>query len=65
MPVPWYDSWKLNPPEPKVVHRCEQCDGEIYEGEEMYRLNDGTIIHTRCFDEYAQDVLNPILEFAE
>lgn len=28
----------LTPKEPKVVHYCALCGGEIYEGEEYYHL---------------------------
>lgn len=45
MPVPWYDDWKLSPPEPKVIHTCEECGYEITKGE-MYLQVDDTIICT-------------------
>ena len=34
----------LEPPEEKPVAHCDFCDGEIYEGEAVYRI-DGELIH--------------------
>lgn len=65
MPVDWYDSWKLNPPEEEVYTTCDECGREIYEGQEYIELEDGTeLCDDSCFDDYAERVLNPIRKYA-
>ena len=59
MPTPWYDDWKLNPPEPKVAYECEECGTDIYKGDEYFDV-DGTILCTEkdCFTAHALKVLD-------
>jgi len=44
----------LEPPEDVVVGYCDQCGGEIYEGETVYRI-DGQLIHEDCLEDFAKD----------
>lgn len=46
----------LDPPEDKVFGYCDQCGGEIYEGEDIYEI-DGDIIHEDCLLDYAREKL--------
>lgn len=32
-----------NAPEPQVIHKCDNCGGEIHEGEYMYRFDIGIV----------------------
>jgi len=61
VPTPGYDKWKTTPPEPEVFTSCYQCGDDIYVGQEFVELEDGTKLCTesRCFDNYARDLLNP------
>jgi hypothetical protein len=61
MEIPGYDDWKLNPPEPKVIHECEVCEYEITEGELYFTINDGTILCTdsECLLSKAREILEP------
>jgi len=60
-----YDKWKLDTPDNhlKTFCYCKVCDGEIYEGEEYLKV-EGDNIHEDCFDEYAKNMLNPIIRIA-
>lgn len=66
MPVPWYDDWKLNPPEPKTMFCCEVCDYEIAKGDSYYLLDDGSKICTSeyCLLQKAKELLAPKEELA-
>lgn len=49
-----YDNWKTSPPEPKEVGVCAECSLELYEGEEVYLVEDTEdLIHLTCLKEYA------------
>ena len=43
-----------------ICGECQHCKGEIYEYEEVYLVEDGSIIHEDCFNEYAREVLLPV-----
>lgn len=45
----------INPPEPREVAECAWCGGEIYEGDEVARIDDGRgYVHTGdCAKDYA------------
>jgi len=45
----------INPPEPAEVAECAYCGGEIYEDDEVARIDDGGgFVHEgRCQREYA------------
>jgi hypothetical protein len=55
-----YDRWKLasGQDDEKVFCECEQCGGEIYEGEEYLEVDDCNI-HHECFDDFAWKLLQP------
>lgn len=40
----------LDPPEPRVVCRCELCGDEIYEGDTIYRFRP-YVICERCVED--------------
>ncbi|WP_018755161.1 hypothetical protein [Paenibacillus terrigena] len=43
-------------PEPYVVAECAQCGGDIYEGDEVSRIDDGGgYVHDRCATTYAME----------
>lgn len=46
----------LEPPEDVIVHHCSRCSGEIYEGEEYFKL-DGDIYCEDCFLDSAAEIL--------
>lgn len=66
MSLPGYDKWKLASPyeDEKTVANCEQCSGEIYEGEEAYKI-DSDWVHEECFFDYAVDKLDAKLRQAK
>lgn len=41
----------VDPPEPKVIATCEECKGNIYEGEEYGVGDDGFFICSDCIDD--------------
>jgi len=46
--LPSMDRFSQGLPDPqdtKVVAYCDGCDGEIYEGEDVWLLRDGCIVH--------------------
>lgn len=60
-----YDRWRLSEPEyARPVARCAQCKDDIYEGDEIYRVEGDEMIHPDCFEEYAKKVLDPWLDVA-
>lgn len=61
-----YDDWKLSSGQDDevVVCICEHCDNEIYEGEEIYETNEGTV-HEECFEEFAEGCLDAHRTVAE
>lgn len=46
----------LEPPEDIIVGYCDQCGGEIYEGEEVYDI-DCCTVHEDCLLDYAKERL--------
>jgi hypothetical protein len=64
--IPFYDRWKLScgHEDEVIVGRCEHCDGEIYEGEEVYETNEGTV-HEECFNDFAIECLDAHQTYAE
>lgn len=56
-----YDLWKTRTPEDNEVIfcYCEYCDGEIYEGEEYWHVEDVSI-HEDCFIDYIYKSFRPI-----
>ena len=52
------------PPEDKVVWWCSICSGEIYAGEEFYRI-DGRAVCPDCLSVYAERLFADKLEIAE
>ena len=46
--------YHLDPPEDRIFAVCDQCGGEIYEGETYYDI-EGDYIHEDCFEEYARE----------
>lgn len=61
-----YDEWKTSTPQDRevIIVLCEYCNGEIYEGEECLKTNEG-IIHDTCFFEFAYEVLEVSIAYAE
>lgn len=52
-----YDSWKLNPPEPKELNeKCSYCGFPVCEGEDVI-LSDITFKweHSECEEEYLEE----------
>lgn len=45
---------RLDPQEAKVCFNCENCDGEIYEGNSYYEYN-GDYLCEQCFDKKQED----------
>lgn len=50
----------INPPEPREVAECAWCGREIYEGDEVARVDDGGgYVHEgdydSCADQYARE----------
>ncbi len=43
----------LEPPDDIIVGYCNQCGGEIYDGETVYRI-DGQRIHEDCLGDFAK-----------
>lgn len=65
MPDPNYDEWKLNPPEPKVIHYCEVCEYEIHENEQYIKVDDSILCASDdCFIQKAREILSPTEEYA-
>ena len=54
----------LEPPEEKPVSRCDFCDGEIYEGDAVYRI-DGELIHEDCLEDFARNYFSNCKEVME
>lgn len=54
-----YDAWKLQCglEDEVVVCECEHCEGEIYEGEDVFKVEDGLLIHEDCLLEYTRENL--------
>lgn len=50
----WRDipEMRLDPPEDKPVAFCAHCGCEIYNGEEVYEIDD-ELIHEDCLADYA------------
>lgn len=46
----------LEPSEDVIVGYCDQCGGEIYEGEEVYDI-DCCTVHEDCLLDYAKEHL--------
>ena len=46
----------LEPPEDVIVGYCNQCGGEIYEGEEVYDI-DCCTVHEDCLLDYVRERL--------
>lgn len=46
----------LEPPEPKIVCRCEHCSDIIYEGDDIVEI-DGLTYHRDCFMDCAAEIL--------
>lgn len=43
-------------PEPRVVAECARCLGEIYEGDEVYQIDDSVdFVHDGCAAIYAME----------
>lgn len=40
------------PTEPRVIHMCDECGGEIYECDDVTQFEDGDIVHRDCETEY-------------
>lgn len=64
--IPFYDKWKLDSgqDDEKTVGKCEHCDREIYEGDEIYETSEGDV-HEDCFQEFAETALDATLKHAE
>jgi hypothetical protein len=48
------DIQELNSEGRKVFEICHWCEGEIYEGDNRYNIND-IFIHEECIDNYLED----------
>lgn len=49
---PYYDDWKLNPPEPEESHfKCEHCHEEFQPGDKVYNI-EGDLICYECAWEW-------------
>ncbi|MFX3623213.1 MAG: hypothetical protein ACE3JP_03980 [Ectobacillus sp.] len=62
-----YDEWKTSPPEDDevIVCQCEYCDGDIFAGEEAYKVNVDEWVHEDCFLDYAKEELDVCLDIVE
>lgn len=50
------DRFKAPDHEPQVVAGCTYCRGEICEGDEVYRIDDGGgFVHAACAADYARE----------
>jgi hypothetical protein len=60
------DRYLTTPPEPEERHcgYCEHCEGDIFEGEEIYKTSEG-LVHEECFMEYAKEELDASWDIAE
>lgn len=45
----------LEPDEPKVARKCDQCGDEIYEGEEVLKCENDDVIHIDCKDDWIRN----------
>jgi hypothetical protein len=55
--IPNYDRWKLDDGigVEKVVCQCDQCDSDIYEGQEGYVSDSGRFCDRDCAIEFLLD----------
>jgi hypothetical protein len=53
----------LDPPEDKIFAMCDYCDGEIYEGEDYYAIDDKNIC-VGCLRDFASDYFADCIEEA-
>ena len=64
-----YDDWKLNSGQEDevIAGYCDECDGEIYEGEDIYKIKSSDVIlHYNCWSlDYARQALDVWLEEAK
>lgn len=51
-----YDSFSLNPPEPREICTCKYCFEPICEGDEQVIFG-GSHYHEECFKEAAPEIL--------
>lgn len=62
-----YDDWKLDSGQDGevVVGSCDGCDGEIYEGEDIFHIkSNDDIVHISCLGEYAKAALDAVYDIA-
>lgn len=51
-----FDRFKTPDREPSVIANCVWCHGEVYVGDEVYRIDDGGgFVHDRCADDFARE----------
>jgi hypothetical protein len=61
------DRWLTTPPEPEevTVAYCKYCDGDVFAGEEAYKVNVNEWVHDECFLDYAREELDVTFEIVE
>jgi hypothetical protein len=62
-----YDHWKTTPPDSEEVSvaLCLHCEGDVFEGEESYRVNADEWVHEECFLDWAKEELDVCLDTVE
>jgi hypothetical protein len=62
-----YDDWKLasSHDDEVIVCQCENCNGDIYAGEEAYKVNVNDWVHDECFLDYAKEQFDAYLDIVE
>ncbi|GHV48058.1 hypothetical protein FACS189499_06720 [Clostridia bacterium] len=59
-----HDRWLEPPDGGEVIHYCNHCRGEIYEGEDFYAIDDKHVC-VDCLRDFASDYFADCLETAE